>query len=62
MLVDAELTKALQAAPLKGLSKSAIRLYLCLMIAFMASIQNGFDGSIMSNINASGYLRGRWHG
>jgi hypothetical protein len=52
-LNNVRLAEALASDPLKGWSKSSIQLYLCLAVAYMASVQNGFDGSIMSNINAS---------
>ncbi|KAF7332365.1 MFS domain-containing protein [Mycena kentingensis (nom. inval.)] len=37
--------------PLRPLSARSIQLYLILLVAFMGSLANGFDGSVMSAVN-----------
>ena len=50
---DLEYAQALLSSRIDPRSKRAIKLYLCLLVSFTAAMQNGFDGTIMSNINAS---------
>jgi sugar porter (SP) family MFS transporter len=54
-IVEAEntdLAMALATGPhLKPLSKRSIQLYFILLVAFMGSWANGFDGSVMSAVN-----------
>ncbi|KAJ7752842.1 general substrate transporter [Mycena maculata] len=55
---NADLALALATGPhLSPLSIRSIQLYLILLVAFMGSLANGFDGSVMSAVNGmSQYL------
>ncbi|KAJ7228081.1 general substrate transporter [Mycena rebaudengoi] len=49
---NADLALALSTGPqLRPLSARSIQLYLILLVAFMGSLANGFDGSVMSAVN-----------
>ncbi|KAJ7284054.1 general substrate transporter [Mycena rebaudengoi] len=49
---NADLALALSTGPqLKPFSARSIQLYLILLVAFMGSLTNGFDGSVMSAVN-----------
>ncbi|KAJ7855853.1 general substrate transporter [Mycena leptocephala] len=50
--VNTDLALALESGPhLSPLSIRSIQLYLILLVAFMGSLANGFDGSVMSAVN-----------
>ncbi|KAJ7129330.1 general substrate transporter [Mycena epipterygia] len=49
---NTDLALALATGPqLKGFSIRSIQLYFILLVAFMGSLANGFDGSVMSAVN-----------
>jgi sugar porter (SP) family MFS transporter len=49
---NADLAVALTSGPkLNPLSRSSIQLYFVLVVAFMGSMSNGFDGQVMSAVN-----------
>jgi hypothetical protein len=49
---NTDLALALATGPhLSALSIRSIQLYLILLVAFMGSLANGFDGSVMSAVN-----------
>ncbi|KAK7470345.1 hypothetical protein VKT23_001774 [Stygiomarasmius scandens] len=48
---NAELAAALEATSLNPWSPSSIKLFLILLVAFMGSLSNGFDGQVMGAVN-----------
>ncbi|KAJ3841779.1 general substrate transporter [Lentinula raphanica] len=48
---NADLAVALTSTPLDPLSWASIQLYLILVVAFMGSMSNGFDGQVMGAVN-----------
>ncbi|THV08266.1 general substrate transporter [Dendrothele bispora CBS 962.96] len=48
---NVELAAALEATPLNPRSWSSIKLFLILLVAFMGSLSNGFDGQVMGAVN-----------
>lgn len=51
-VTNAELALALSTGPqLSPTSARTIQLYLVLVVAFMGSMANGFDGQVMSAVN-----------
>lgn len=55
-VVNADLALALTTGKqLNALSWDAIKLYLVLVVAFMGSMSNGFDGQVMSAVNGMQY-------
>ncbi|KAF5358983.1 hypothetical protein D9758_004837 [Tetrapyrgos nigripes] len=48
---NAELAAALEASHLDATSRSSIKLFLVLLVAFMGSLSNGFDGQVMGAVN-----------
>ncbi|KAJ6583773.1 general substrate transporter [Mycena sp. CBHHK59/15] len=51
-VANTDLALALSTGPqLSALSLRSIQLYLILLVAFMGSLANGFDGSVMSAVN-----------
>lgn len=51
-VTNADLALALSTGPpLNPGSWTSIKLYLCLVVAFMGSMANGFDGQVMSAVN-----------
>ncbi|KAF5388339.1 hypothetical protein D9615_000635 [Tricholomella constricta] len=58
-VVNADLALALSTGPqLSPTSRRSLQLYAILLVAFMGSLSNGFDGSVMSAVNGmEQYLR-----
>lgn len=51
-VTNADLALALTAGPhLRATSLASIKLFLVLLVAFMGSMSNGFDGQVMSAVN-----------
>ncbi|KAF8827111.1 hypothetical protein HHX47_DHR5000607 [Lentinula edodes] len=48
---NADLAVALTSTQLDPLSRASIQLYLILVVAFMGSMSNGFDGQVMGAVN-----------
>ncbi|KAK0492650.1 hypothetical protein EDD18DRAFT_1079457 [Armillaria luteobubalina] len=49
---NAEFSKAVETTLLDPRSKRAFKLYFIVMVGFLNAVSSGFDGSLMSGINA----------
>ncbi|PBK92000.1 MFS general substrate transporter [Armillaria gallica] len=62
---NAKFLKAVETTLLDPRSKRAFKLYVSVMVGFLNAVSSGFDGSLMSGINATDqyldYLRTSWH-